>query len=424
MNLHAVWTGGLMTAALVLNAAVPDLAEEIDPKGTLFDTLTPENLQNNSVLKSGSFFKWVSAKRDAARYQALGRRSLTLFSEPVPEAILQFKDGRLDQIYVAVYNRGDSGTLADEKAFDRKVEAVSAQLTAKSGGKMQESKKRLNSKNTVFMRVWDVPPLMYCLRWSSKENDGVFQGEYILVSVSRSGGGASVIEKAEKTASSLPKNVKHTPQKDVYIDGIPMVDQGKKGYCVPAVVERILKYYGVEGVTQHTIAQIGESDAGRGTNVKEMYTALKRISNKFGCRLEEHYMFLENLGDFRSFLNKYNSIARRNKTSILKPVQRGDTIYVGRTMRLAQPDIVRQVRLDDKSGYRKFGKKVHDSVDRGIPLIWCVPGHMRLIIGYNDADSSVVFSDTWGVKHEFKKMPVEDAWVMTYALYTMEPRKK
>ena len=49
---------------------------------------------------------------------------------------------------------------------------------------------------------------------------------------------------------------------------------------------------------------------------------------------------------------------------------------------------------------------------------------MRLIIGYNDRDSSIVFSDTWGAKFEYQKMKKNDAWTMTYGLYTLEPSRR
>jgi hypothetical protein len=39
-----------------------------------------------------------------------------------------------------------------------------------------------------------------------------------------------------------------------------MVDQGEKGYCVVASVERVLRYYGGT-VDQHELAQIANSDA-------------------------------------------------------------------------------------------------------------------------------------------------------------------
>ncbi len=425
MKVRILLTAMFFSATVILQAAQFELADSFDKQGTLFDKLTPANLQNNSVLKAGSNFKWLSYKRDAARYQALSRRNITFLSEVVPEAIVRFKDGRLSRFYIAVYNKGDSEPITDEEEFERKVEALTEKLSEKTGVRPQENQRRLGSKAKVKMRVWNTPVLSYQLRWSSSDKD-FFLAEYILVTIERNQGteeNSTVVGKVEKSASQLSANVRKTPANDVYIDGIPMVDQGAKGYCVPAVVERIMKYYGSDDVTQHTIAQIAGTGV-TGTNAEEMYSSLKRISNRLGCRLECHYSFIDDIRDFRSFIDRYNGIAKRNKAPLLKIVTRGDVISVSATLKNIRQDIFEKARLDDKREFKKFNKRIHDFIDKGIPVIWCVPGPMRMIIGYNDRDSSIVFSDTWGAKYEFQKMKTDKAWTMTQAMYTLEPRKK
>ena len=412
-------------ALFATDAAPYDLADVFDGDGAIFEKLTPANLRNNSVLKAGSSFQCLSSRRDSARYQALKRKDVTFFSEVIPEAIVRFRDGRLSRIYVAVYNRGDSDPITDEDTFDAKIETLSGKLSEKFGVEPQDSRKRLGSKATVMMRSWNTPRVVCQLRWSSN-NRGSFLAEYILASLEKKQNGDvedAVVAKAAKSAAELPANVKRNADGDVYIDGIPMVDQGAKGYCVPAVVERVMKYYGADDVTQHTIAQIAGT-RNFGTDVNEMYNSLKRISNRFGCRLEEHYTFIRDVRDFRRFIDRYNSVARKNKAPKLKIVERNNMLIVDETMRQLKEEIYRKTRMDDKSAYKKFSKYVHDFIDKGIPLIWCVPGHMRLIIGYNDRESSVVFSDTWGAKFEFQKMKRDDAWTLTYGLYTLEPSRR
>ena len=44
-----------------------------------------------------------------------------------------------------------------------------------------------------------------------------------------------------------------------------------------------------------------------------------------------------------------------------------------------------------------------------------VGGHMRLIIGYNSIANEVLYSDSWGLGHEEKRMSLDDAWTMTNA---------
>ena len=46
---------------------------------------------------------------------------------------------------------------------------------------------------------------------------------------------------------------------------------------------------------------------------------------------------------------------------------------------------------------------------------------MRLIIGYDPGAHEVFYSDSWGLGHELKKMPVANAWTITTGLFTLEP---
>ena len=48
-------------------------------------------------------------------------------------------------------------------------------------------------------------------------------------------------------------------------------------------------------------------------------------------------------------------------------------------------------------------------------------GHMRLIIGYGEKSHEILYSDSWGLGHELKRMPVPDAWTITTGLATIEP---
>jgi len=46
---------------------------------------------------------------------------------------------------------------------------------------------------------------------------------------------------------------------------------------------------------------------------------------------------------------------------------------------------------------------------------------MRLIIGYNQKNDEILYSDSWGVGHELKRLPAADAWTMTTGTMSIEP---
>ena len=43
------------------------------------------------------------------------------------------------------------------------------------------------------------------------------------------------------------------------------------------------------------------------------------------------------------------------------------------------------------------------------------------IIGYNDKKGEIIYTDSWGAGHEFKKMRDDWAWTITKSLFYMKP---
>ncbi|MDA0787389.1 MAG: C39 family peptidase, partial [Proteobacteria bacterium] len=90
----------------------------------------------------------------------------------------------------------------------------------------------------------------------------------------------------------------------------------------------------------------------------------------------------------------------------------------------------------EKTDFMRFKSDIRKYIDTGVPLAWSVMlgrveeaglaqprgGHMRLIIGYNEKTDEVIYSDSWGPRHEFKKMDMGDAWSITMLLHLIAPR--
>ena len=67
--------------------------------------------------------------------------------------------------------------------------------------------------------------------------------------------------------SRVESRVEKRPNGDVILKEIPMVDQGPKGYCVPATWERVMRYMGVPA-DMYVLAMAGQSGAGGGTSLE------------------------------------------------------------------------------------------------------------------------------------------------------------
>ena len=73
---------------------------------------------------------------------------------------------------------------------------------------------------------------------------------------------ATVGESAANGAGKITGNVidESKGRGDVFVDNVPMVDQGQKGYCAAASAERVLRYYGVE-IDEHQVAEAAGTTA-------------------------------------------------------------------------------------------------------------------------------------------------------------------
>lgn len=132
----------------------------------------------------------------------------------------------------------------------------------------------------LFANIWRTPELDLVLRWSSTNRK---EPEYITLELLPPGEAPKNLRASLKStagAGNLSEQVKQDAAGSRYLE-IPMVDQGGKGYCVAATVERILRYYGSD-IDQHVIAQLAASDANAGTSFEAMVDALEAADSRAG----------------------------------------------------------------------------------------------------------------------------------------------
>jgi hypothetical protein len=216
---------------------------------------------------------------------------------------------------------------------------------------------------------------------------------------------------------------------DVKLKDLPMVDQGEKGYCVVASVERVLRYYGAT-VDQHELAQVANSDAARGTSTEAMFASLRKLTARLGVKVRSLYEW--NIRDFLKMLDDYNRATKRGKLAPEVVISGPDADACFAQMK---PEIYKEARMKNSADFGRFKRDIQRNIEEGIPLLWsvrlgfvkeneiprAVGGHMRIIIGYNTATDEILYSDSWGRGHEEKRMPWEDAWTITNGLSSLQP---
>lgn len=227
---------------------------------------------------------------------------------------------------------------------------------------------------------------------------------------------------------------------DIYIDGIPMVDQGKKAYCAAAAVARVLQGYGIEITMEDMVALAGSSDT-KGTNVNDWEKALRQVASDHGLTLRTVSELTESCNPFSKQLYNYNAIAEimgYSKVDVADYLQPELEDRKGFWEDREYP-VQRNVMLVDDEKCAAFEENVIGRIDESDPIFWRVTtgdiseqrvdtsentvryyereSHMRLIVGYNEARGEVIYSDSWGEGHAHKRMDAQDALSITTGMY-------
>lgn len=186
-------------------------------------------------------------------------------------------------------------------------------------------------------------------------------GEYLILELSsfRAKGKESSVPSYDPDtfAQNIRARVKETDEGHRYVSGVPMISQGDKGYCAAATLARVLNYYGYP-VDMHALADLAETER-TGTSKDNIIRSMRRVCASTPFRMDE--------------------LDTRRRNEIL------------------------------------------EVIESGLPIIWLVPGHMRLLIGVHP-DGDVVYSDSWGPGHEFKTMGWNKFTNLNEAMYVLRPQ--
>ena len=68
-----------------------------------------------------------------------------------------------------------------------------------------------------------------------------------------------------------------------------------------------------------------------------------------------------------------------------------------------------------------LGAFIKQNIDNGLPILWLIPGHARIINGYNAQTKSVLYTDSWGAGFEVQSMPYAEAQRITEFAFVFLP---
>lgn len=395
------------------NAKQFKLEADMDPLINLPNAyqLKPEDLEHiypKGDFETNPYFEWLTSKKDRAIFKRSPAGNvevkLTILdgSVPIEEVIVDFENGEFLGVTISLFNTGDSQQISSEEfaqRFRATGEFLNTQLDAKPRRRQGHMKKGVMTHGYV----WSSPRGKAVLLCNPDIEDPFKPArmEFMRMRLARKEAGgiyaAALQSRSQATVrkSRLAQNLRKSDG-NVFIKDIPMVDQGNKGYCVVASIQRLFEYYGI-ACDMHQLAQLAKSDPERGTDVLYINQQLGSIDYLFKTR--------------------YKCLAVSHEGGL---VQLRDDRFVGRDI-----------------PFRSYYKLITQHIDDGIPLLWAMElglkpeepeinqqargGHMRIIIGYNQKDKKIIFTDSWGAGHEYKTMDAGDSIEVTRGLFVLLP---
>jgi hypothetical protein len=206
-----------------------------------------------------------------------------------------------------------------------------------------------------------------------------------------------------------PTKVKiHPPRRrnnnDIVLEAIPMVNQGDRGFCSPATIERIMRYYGIDDVSMDTLAvKAGTGRIENGTLREDFMAMLSRVSIAYHLKLE--------------IFDKPDTMKQ-----IYRSIDRGVPVIWNMATSQQIEDYVIKYNLSRTTTAPAPDRLTHETLKQ---LSSVGQGHTRLIVGYNAKSGEIAVSDSWGHGAECRWVPGEFVSGLSLereSLMTLSPR--
>ncbi|MBN2686029.1 MAG: C39 family peptidase [Pontiellaceae bacterium] len=336
---------------------------------------------------------WDDPCREVARRTRLRQESSTeflenyrvyplgeseLFGEPVYAVALYGTKEQTESLSLVFFNQGDVPEDSDPKEIEQKIEACGTRILEAIEPILGEPERDSVGRGDLREKVW---------RWDWNGHAVLLslqEGKYVAVRI-------MPIERADRSGrveklsddvfkARMADCVERRENGDVVIRNIPMIDQGPKGYCVPATWERYLRYVDIPS-DMYLLALAAQTEIGGGTSTDLMIEATENILHTYGRKLS-------------------GSGSEPDLDTVSKQIDRGMPIL---WTLLSTPEFQRAA---NENTARRKGQTLRpagqDEDDES-------GGHICLIIGYNQRTGEIAISDSWGPHFAERWVPVEEA---------------
>lgn len=382
--------------------------------GTPFPSRKAEDLARRLKLRPESQSKYGKSWRLYAAFA----KGYTLFSAmPYSVALHSDQDGFATSISIVYANKGDFGSTAGlaQEHFKGGNTTTAATLTAAMDQDEQTINKALTSVIGTGKAEYygEGKTRRKVTRWDWNSHAFVLsneEGEYVNLTIISSGvanaAGRTALTKDDVVRKRLLASIVRSSNGDLVLSEIPMVDQGPKGYCVPATFERAMRTMGMEA-DMYLLAMVGESGASGGTSVELLLKNLRHQVNSKGRRIKEEELKQLRIRDIKRYLDEGIPVMWT-----MCSMDEYNDIVDSNTQARAQITDWKAHTLDIVTSHAKLTGSTKPNSNR----------HLCMIIGYNEATQELAVSDSWGPRFALRWVPIAVAnWVSNDKIFMILP---
>lgn len=312
-------------------------------------------------------------------------------------AVLYGQNGKVDYLSIMFANKGDSvplGSVDDvDEAFDLLNDAIDADQEA--------IRSRLDTLGDSQNETGGISRGMKerADRWDSGNNSfwlAAVEDEYVALRILppalADSWGKPEYQSDESVRQAAKANVKENEFGDVLIENIPMVNQGPKGYCVPATIERCLRYMGIRA-DMYTLAMAGNTVIGGGTRLSDIIDGTSAYVRRSSRKME----------------TTRGSVSVRKVSEYIDEGQPLMWTMFSTDAYNHLADTITQKRKG-ASNPREWERMLRDIVQDAPELQADLSrGHLCMIVGYNKITDEIAVSDSWGPRFELRWITADAA---------------
>ena len=242
-------------------------------------------------------------------------------------------------------------------------------------GKTRESAERWDQAGTAFLLI---------------EQQGEYTALRVLPTTTADAGGRTARISDAQLRERMKLNVIRRENGDVIIGNIPMIDQGPKGFCVPATYARVLLYAGVPA-DLYLLALLGKTGIGGGTYISSMENSARALAATYGRSITSVSPSLD-LPKLESYFKR--GIPLTWALFVDEDINRDLTLRMKKRPG-ADPVEWAKILEPKKKAARNLRKNPRN-------------GHVCLLIGGNRRTGELATSDSWGPEFAERWITVEE----------------